>query len=87
MVRIIQESLTNAIKHSGADRVGVSIAERDGAITIKVSDNGAGFDVSSPAVKGHGLRNIRKRCEEMGARLAIDSGPGKGTEIFIEMSL
>lgn len=83
MLRIVQESLTNIIKHAEADNVFTSIYERDKKITIKIKDNGKGFMVDA-SKKGFGLRNMRKRCEQMGARLNIRSEPSKGTEIEIE---
>lgn len=84
IMRILEESTANAIKHSGATMARIQLMEKDGTITVKISDNGRGFDVSGCGRKDcHGLRNMRKRGEEMGAELTIASEAGKGTEIVV----
>jgi signal transduction histidine kinase len=85
IIRIIQESLTNTIKHAGAGKVSILIDEKDRKVTIRIKDDGKGFDPSDIHSKGYGLRNIKKRCDEIGARLDIISKPLRGTEIEINM--
>jgi PAS domain S-box-containing protein len=84
--RIVQEALTNAIRHSGARSLEVELRARDGAIRIVVRDDGKGFDPSAPrganaAGKSHGLLNMQERAELAGGGLEIDSAPGRGTTI------
>lgn len=81
--RIMQESVTNALKHSGGTRIEVLIRNRDdGAVTIQMIDNGQGLpEIANQAqggsTGGHGLGNIRGRAESIGAELRFeDAGPG-----------
>jgi signal transduction histidine kinase len=78
--RIVQEALTNAIKHGGARRAVVEVMERDEAIRVTVRDDGSGFD---PAAKtpGFGLPGMRERAELLDGTLAVHSVPGEGTRI------
>jgi signal transduction histidine kinase len=85
MIRIMQESLGNIIKHAKATEVDISIKEKDGKITMEIKDNGRGFDSAIIQSKGYGLRNMKNRCDEMGAEFKIRSEIGKGTEIVVEM--
>jgi signal transduction histidine kinase len=75
LLRCVQEGLTNALRHSGAKHVRVSVRRAGGGIQAEVSDDGRG---SAGAVAGHGLRGMRERIEEAGGQLLIDSPPGGG---------
>lgn len=87
IVRFIQEALTNVNKYAQAGIVKISITENEKRLTVKVKDNGTGFDPATIQTKGYGLRNIKSRCEEMGSKLCIYSEPGKGTELAVEIAL
>ena len=79
LTRIVQEAFANAIKHSGATRMRLSIASAaPGRLLISIQDNGRGFDVSSVS-RGEGLPSIRKRAARIGAALTLDSIPGQTT--------
>ncbi len=78
--RICQEAMTNGLKHSAAESLRVEILEAGGSVTIRVADNGQGFDPSERAT-GFGLLGMRERVELLGGRLAIDSSPGEGTTL------
>jgi two-component system, NarL family, sensor histidine kinase DevS len=78
--RLFQESLTNVIKHSEAGRAEMAVAQVNGALTLKVSDDGAGFDPSAVS-SGVGLRGMKERVEVLGGALEIVSWPGEGTEV------
>jgi signal transduction histidine kinase len=81
---IILEALTNARKHSGASRARVVFAYRNGNLCIHIEDNGCGFNVADLCKKsGFGLRSMKGRAEEIGARLNIHSTPGDGTSLII----
>lgn len=81
LLRIGQESLTNAIRHAAAGRIGVRLRFGDGWVTLAVRDDGQGFDVSGRSGKGYGLSGMRERVAALGGSLSIDSKPGEGTEV------
>jgi signal transduction histidine kinase len=73
--RVVQEALTNAAKHAGAQRVEVSVARSNGTVEVLVEDDGHGFDPGK-ATGGLGLVGMRERVELTGGRLEISSQPG-----------
>ena len=80
--RILQEALTNVLKHAGAASVIVTIVERAGETTIEVVDDGAGgADIDA----GTGLRGLEDRVAALGGSLRITSRPGAGTTIKVEL--
>lgn len=82
--RVVQESLSNVARHSGADAVEVA-AERDGAATVvSVTDDGHGFDAGA-ARAGHGLTGMRERAALAGGRVRIVSSPSNGTRIELRL--
>lgn len=84
--RIVQELLTNAVKHSGADKIIVQCSQNEDIVFITVEDNGKGFDINNLAVKkGIGLDNIRNRVSLLKGKTDIQSTPGEGTTINIEV--
>jgi|GEM_PF-756759 len=84
--RIVQEALSNALKHSKAKEVRVSVVRTDGSLSITVEDNGVGFDVESAGFeKGLGLLLMRERAEGLGGSLWIDSKAGEGTCLVAEL--
>ncbi|MEO8690712.1 MAG: GAF domain-containing sensor histidine kinase [Solirubrobacteraceae bacterium] len=76
--RLVQESLTNAVRHAGADRVQIKVTEHDGFLDIAVSDDGAGFTVGTH-VAGFGLTGMRERVTLAAGELEIDTGPSGTT--------
>jgi two-component system NarL family sensor kinase len=84
LLRIGQESLTNAIKHANADEIRVQLVYDCDRFCLRVKDNGQGFGVGSiPASEGFGLLGMSERAERIGAQLTIRSQPGQGTEIIV----
>jgi signal transduction histidine kinase len=75
--RVIQEALTNVIKHARADTARVSISTADGEVKVEVEDNGVGFD-SGNATTGFGLAGIRERVSLAGGTVDVAS-TGNGT--------
>ena len=71
--RLVQESVTNAVRHSRATAIGIEVEERDACVTVAVSDNGRGFDPDTTAPGGFGLTGMRERVELAGGELDIDS--------------
>jgi len=85
--RILQEALNNVAKHSGADKVNLSLKKNKQKIELYIEDNGKGFDLhevlhADGHEKGLGLQSIRERTELFGGSIDINSKKGKGTTIF-----
>jgi signal transduction histidine kinase len=78
---IVKEALTNALKHSGASEVHVHATASDSHLEITVQDNGAGFEVPPQDGHRHGLENMRRRAEAIGAKLELSATSGKGTTV------
>lgn len=79
---IVREAVANALRHSHAHDVVVQLSETDGGQTLRVTDDGAGFDVDAVAPAGHyGLASMRERAASMGASLTVQSRPGDGTVV------
>src|SRR6185436_7849423 len=77
---IFKEATNNMVKYSGADKAMFSIKGEKANLVMLIRDNGKGFDMNK-LTEGNGLRNMRKRAEEIGAMLLIESFPGSGTSI------
>lgn len=84
--RIIQELLTNIIKHSQATEAIVQFSEHENTLNIIVEDNGIGFN-SNKYISGQGLINIEKRIEKINAEFVIDSTEGSGTTVILNIPL
>ena len=78
--RIVQEGLTNAIKHAEARSAEVSVAEADGFVVVRVGDGGRGFDPAAEGT-GFGLTGMRERVESLAGTLVVDAAPGAGTTV------
>lgn len=87
LFRIVQEALTNVVKHANASRAEVSLTESDGRITLQVKDDGVGFDpnqASRPSERGGwGLFAIREWTEALGGCFEVQSAPGEGTTLRV----
>ncbi|MCG8459647.1 MAG: GAF domain-containing sensor histidine kinase, partial [Holophagales bacterium] len=84
LLRILQESLANVRKHSGATRARVEVCYEDGGAKIEVEDDGEGFDPANPKRQRRprfGLATMRERAEAIDASLMLDSRPGSGTRV------
>jgi signal transduction histidine kinase len=86
--RIVQESLTNVSRHAGASRVAVTLVSTELALDLRVSDDGQGFDLES-AQRGYsyGLLGMGERARLIGGTLHVDSAPGAGTMVSINLPL
>lgn len=82
--RTLLEAITNALKHSGARELRLTARAREAEVEIRVEDNGCGFDLSQ-ASGGLGMANMRARAQRIGARLAVQSKPGLGTEVRLSI--
>jgi len=88
LFRVVQESLTNCARHAQAERADI-VLERsaDDLIHLSIRDNGRGFVAGEVVGKGIGLLGIEERVRELGGRLSIESGPGKGTCLAVQLPL
>ncbi|MFF8396502.1 GAF domain-containing sensor histidine kinase [Streptomyces sp. NPDC016172] len=87
LLRVAQEALHNALRHSGADHVDVSLDRRGGGAVLRVADDGDGFDPNAVRRAGRhlGLVSMRDRASGAGGTLTVESEPGKGTVIEMEV--
>ncbi|MHA7058246.1 sensor histidine kinase [Aquimarina sp. M1] len=86
--RIIQELITNTIKHANASEINISLTNHDSLLNIIVEDNGKGFNAKIlPEKDGMGLKSIEKRIEHLEGTFEIDSTIGKGTNIIINIPI
>lgn len=81
---IYKEVLNNIIKHSGAKSVSIDFEKNDNRLKIVIEDDGNGFDLTK-IKEGNGLRNIKNRSEQISALLEIDSKPGEGTKVIVDI--
>ena len=86
LYRIVQESLTNVVKHARATRVSVLLTRKNGAVAAVVEDDGRGFDPTAVREDGFGLVGMRERIASLGGRFEIESGKA-GTTIAAEVPL
>lgn len=90
LLRIAQESVTNALKHAGAEMIRVSLECQGSILRMWVKDDGMGFDPSKTfsLAGGHfGILGMRERAERIGAQFRLESGPGSGTTIEVTVPL
>ena len=85
LYRIVQELLNNVLKHADATRVDITLRKEEGTLTLKVKDNGLGFD-SRKKRKGIGLSNIQSRVKALNGQLEVHSEEGAGTQIEVRIS-
>lgn len=83
-----KEAVHNAVKHSGASELTLSVERSDTGLTLTVADNGCGFDPAAlPAAKGNGLPNMRRRLADLGGVTTLTSRPGHGTTLTFHLPL
>lgn len=90
LLRIVQEALTNVLKHAGATEVIVSVRHMDGRLRLSIEDNGKGFDEALLAKgnghRGWGMATMRERALAVGGTFRVRSSPGDGTHIIVEVN-
>lgn len=87
LFRILQESLTNVMRHAEAHTVELNLSLSDGLLCMSIADDGRGFDQSKERPASFGLVGMRERVLIMGGRLQLDSTPGEGTTLRIYIPL
>lgn len=88
MFRMIQELVTNAVKHANATEINIHITNHGDSLNFLIEDNGSGFDVGDiPESEGMGLSSIEQRVRGLDGFFTIESGYGKGTTIIIDIPI
>jgi signal transduction histidine kinase len=89
--RIVQEAVTNAVRHSRAQNVRIETLRQEHSVVCRIRDDGQGFDsaaiIAGRGSRGLGLTGMRERATTLGGTLEIDSLPGKGTLISVRLPL
>lgn len=85
--RTIQEALTNAARHAGANRIRLEVRAGSGELTIEIEDDGKGFDPHQALEKRRGLSSMRERVQLAGGTFQIESRAGDGARLFIRLPL
>ncbi|AUC82195.1 ATP-binding protein [Lacinutrix sp. Bg11-31] len=87
LFRIIQELVTNTIKHSKASQVTIHLTNHENSLNIMVEDNGIGFNTKNISKEGMGIHSIDKRVEHLEGNMTIESEINKGTSIIIDIPI
>jgi signal transduction histidine kinase len=87
VLRVATEALSNALQHAGAGRIDVALDTGGDSVRLTVADDGVGFDLPATVRASHrlGLTSMRERAEALGGVLHIDTGPGAGTRVTLEV--
>ena len=87
-IRVLSEALANVERHAGVRAAGLDARVRGGRLELVVSDDGRGFDPGAGLREGHfGLGVMRERARAAGGLLAVDSAPGRGTRVALDLPL
>jgi len=87
LFRILQESLSNTLRHAKATLLDVLLIKRDGFIILRVTDDGIGFDVDEDKAGSYGMQNMYERAVEIGGNLKIVSLINKGTRLEVKIPI
>ncbi|MGG1664292.1 sensor histidine kinase [Brevibacillus sp. NRS-1366] len=87
LFRILQESLSNTLRHSRASLIAVKLFTLQGQVRLRVTDDGVGFDPDGEKLTSYGLRSMQERVAEVGGSMEIYSSVGKGTQIEVRIPL
>ncbi|MBK4737557.1 sensor histidine kinase [Noviherbaspirillum pedocola] len=87
LFRVLQESLTNVSRHSGASRVEVRLKLEDGKLLMRIADNGLGMSTDAHKPGSFGLRGMRERIMSLGGELDISSAPEEGVTVSVQVPL
>jgi signal transduction histidine kinase len=88
LFRIVQEALTNVLKHAQAEEVSVHLLMEEEGVVLEIKDDGTGFDLPTLGTSdggGLGLTSMQERASEIGAILEVTASPGRGTRIKVEL--
>ena len=84
--RVVQEALTNIVRHAQASMVSVAVTGFGQRVRAQIEDDGVGFDASSPPGRGHlGVVGMEERAQLVGGTVTVTSVPGEGTTVQVEV--
>ena len=86
LYRITQEALTNVVKHANANHVSIVLTQRDGSVSAMIEDDGRGMGAEETR-EGFGLVGMQERVALVGGKLTVESAPGRGTALSIEVPI
>ena len=86
LLRVLQEALTNVLKHSSASRVDVALQHRHPELRASIRDDGHGFDTSLHG-SGAGMASLRNRATRLGGQFVVETAPGQGTALYLHLPL
>jgi len=81
---IAADALGNIARHARARRASVRLFDENGGVVLQIADDGVGFDFEA-TTSGHGLHNMRERAFAVGGTLRVESQPGKGARVRLEL--
>ncbi|KAB7764171.1 sensor histidine kinase [Xanthomonas maliensis] len=87
ILRIVQESINNALRHADPSEISLAVLPKGDGVLIRVADNGCGFDQRRQQRDGRGLSGMQLRAQKVGASLSIQSAPGQGTQVCLQVPL
>jgi two-component system, NarL family, sensor histidine kinase LiaS len=87
LFRVVQEALSNTLRHADATEVKIKMYEKDNDLRLQISDNGKGFNIKKEKLVSYGLKTMKERCEELGGNLTIHSKEGEGTYLQVKVPL
>lgn len=87
LFRIVQEALSNALRHAEASNVNVLLIQRDHLIILRIVDDGKGFKMDDVSTSSYGLENMKERARDLGGSCKIISLPNKGTRIEVQIPI
>ena len=86
LFRVVQEAVTNVVRHAGATRIDVVVVRHGGRVRVVVEDDGAGFEPTEAEHGDHiGLIGMRERAEALGGTLTVETAPGRGATVVVEV--
>lgn len=86
ILRVVQEALTNILKHAQAHRIGIQVHQQGESIHVVIADDGVGFDPAH-VTWGRGLRHLSQRAARLGSTVEVHSEPGRGTQVSLVLPL
>ncbi|MBN2291682.1 MAG: PAS domain S-box protein [Pirellulales bacterium] len=87
LYRVAQEGMNNATRHSGSEKVIISLRELEDLVQLEIRDWGSGFDMSTVGTDRFGLRSIRERARILGGEASIESTLGQGTHVLVQLPI
>jgi two-component system, NarL family, sensor histidine kinase LiaS len=87
LFRIVQESVSNTLRHAKAESLAIKLLQRDGFIILLVTDDGIGFEMDTEQLGAYGLQNMKERAAEIGAHLRVVSVPKQGTRLEVRVPM